>query len=95
MLCVRGALFPTRGSAIAGFPGLLSSVQRPRTFPVTEGGVELVQFRDTAALGLALCRVLLDDGLRNQLKEKSLNAHAAYFSWDRIAERFLEELSNG
>jgi hypothetical protein len=29
------------------------------------------------------------------LKEKSVKAHAAYFSWDRIAERFLEELSNG
>jgi hypothetical protein len=29
------------------------------------------------------------------LKEKSLQAHLAYFSWDRIAERFWEELSNG
>jgi hypothetical protein len=29
------------------------------------------------------------------LREKSLHAYAAHFSWDRIAERFLEELSNG
>jgi glycosyltransferase involved in cell wall biosynthesis len=98
MLCVRGALFPTRGSAIAGISSGLPVIgyRGPEThFPITEGGVELVQFRDSAALGLALRRVLLDDALRNRLKEKSVKAHAAYFSWDRIAERFLEELSNG
>jgi glycosyltransferase involved in cell wall biosynthesis len=98
MLCVRGVLFPTRGSAIAGISSGLPIVgyRGPGThFPITEGGTELVEYRDSAALGLALRRVLLDDDLRNRLKEKSLHAYAAYFSWDRIAERFLEELSNG
>jgi glycosyltransferase involved in cell wall biosynthesis len=98
MLCVRGALFPTRGSAIAGISAGLPIVgyRGPEThFPITEGGTELVDYRDSAALGLALRRVLLDDDLRKRLKEKSLHAHAAHFSWDRIAERFLEELSNG
>ena len=97
MLCVRGALFPTRGSAIAGISAGLPIVgyRGPEThFPITEGGTELVDYRDSAALGLALCRVLLDDDLRNRLREKSLHAYAAHFSWDRIAERFLEELSN-
>jgi glycosyltransferase involved in cell wall biosynthesis len=98
MLCVRGALFPTRGSAIAGIAAGLPIVgyRGPEThFPITEGGTELVEYRDSAALGLALRRVLLDDDLRRRLKEKSLQAHLAYFSWDRIAERFWEELSNG
>ena len=98
MLCVRGALFPTRGSAIAGIAAGLPIVgyRGPEThFPITEGGTELVEYRDSAALGLALRRVLLDDDLRKRLKEKSLQAHVAHFSWDRIAERFWEELSNG
>ena len=98
MLCVRGALFPTRGSAIAGISAGLPIVgyRGPEThFPITEGGTELVEYRDSTALGLALRRVLLDDDLRERLKEKSLRAYAGHFSWDRIAERFLKELSNG
>lgn len=97
MLCVRGSLFSRRGSAIAGIVCGLPIVgyAGPTTcFPITEAGLELVPEGDRDELARALGRVLSDDRLRQDLHLKSLSAHANYFSWDKIAERFANELPN-
>lgn len=97
MLCVRGAIFSRRGSAIAGIACGLPIVgyQGPETgFPFTEAGLELAPYRDRGALANALSRVLADDRLRQELRKRSLRAHADYFSWERIAGRFTTELPN-
>jgi glycosyltransferase involved in cell wall biosynthesis len=43
-------------------------------------------------LGHELARVLLDRELRLRLKERNLEVFREWFSWDRIAERWLETL---
>ena len=98
MLCVRGSLFPRRGSAIAGIAcglPIVGYAGPTTTFPITEGGLELVPEGDRDALARALGHVLSDDRVRQDLHLRSLRAHADYFSWDKIAERFANELSNG
>ena len=95
MLCVRGAIFPRRGSALAGISCGLPIVcyRGPEsTFPITEAGLELVPYRDRDALGKAVHRVLSDDRLRQALRRRSFQAHYNYFSWDSIAARFAREL---
>ena len=97
MLCVRGAIYPRRGSAIAGIACGLPIVcyKGPETgFPITEAGLELVAYRDREELGRAVSRILSDDCLRQELATRSHRAHAQYFSWDKIAERFVAELAN-
>lgn len=98
MLCVRGAIYSRRGSAIAGIASGLPIVgyRGPETgFPFTEAGLELAPYRDRAALAQALSRVLADDRLRQELRERSRRAHAEYFSWEQISARFVAELPNG
>lgn len=95
MLCVRGAIYPRRGTAIAGIACGLPIVcyEGPDTgFPITEAGLELVPYRDREALGQALKRVLAHAHLRRELGIRSSRAHAKYFSWESIAERFMTEL---
>jgi glycosyltransferase involved in cell wall biosynthesis len=95
MLCVRGAITPRRGSAIAGIAFGLPIVgyQGVGTgFPITEAGLELVTYRDKQALGRALCNVVADERLRQNLGRRSRRAHEDYFSWEKIAERFVQEL---
>jgi len=95
MLCVRGAIYSRRGSAIAGIACGLPIVcyEGPETgFPITEAGLELVAYRDREELGRAVSRILSDDCLREELAIRSRRAHAQYFSWERIAERFVAEL---
>jgi glycosyltransferase involved in cell wall biosynthesis len=97
MLCVRGVVYPRRGSAIAGISCGLPIVcygGPETTFPVTEAGLELVPYRDRDALARAVSRVLSDDHLREELRMRSLRAHTEYFSWEKIAERFVAELSD-
>jgi glycosyltransferase involved in cell wall biosynthesis len=98
MLCVRGAIYSRRGSAIAGIACGLPIVgyRGPETgFPFTEAGLELAPYRDRARLAKALSRVLADDRLRQELRNRSQRAHAEYFSWERIGGRFVTELPNG
>ena len=95
MLCVRGLLYPRRGSALAGIAcGLpvIGYAGAAENTPITEAGVELVPYGDRTALGAALGRVLRDSNLWQQLHEKSLQAHRKYFSWGLIAEKFDEAL---
>jgi glycosyltransferase involved in cell wall biosynthesis len=95
MLCVRGKLFPRRGSAVAGIAcglpivGYAGSAENTH---LMDAGVQLVPYQDRDALGAALARVLSDETLRSALRDKSLRAHERYFSWNGIAAAFIKWL---
>ena len=98
LLFVRGGVSSRRGSALAGIACGLPIVgyAGPETgFPITEAGLELAPMGDRERLAVALDHVLGDDRLRQDLHRRSLRAHADYFSWDKIAERFATEMSDG
>jgi glycosyltransferase involved in cell wall biosynthesis len=95
MLCVRGRLFPRRGSAVAGITcgvPIIAYAGASEGTPVAEAGVELVEYRDVAALSRSLGRVLEDREHWRELHLRSLRAHEKYFSWDVIAECFVNAL---
>ena len=95
MLCVRGRLFPRRGSALAGIacgvPIIAYAGPAQRT-PLAEAGVEFVPYRDRHALGEALTRLLKDEKLQAELRARSRRGQENYFSWKRIASLHLEAL---
>jgi glycosyltransferase involved in cell wall biosynthesis len=96
MLCVRGPLYPRRGSAIAaiacGLP-IIAYAGAAEGTPIAEAGVELVPYADREALGIALTRVLADHNTWSQLHEKSELAHRRYFSWNVVAPKMRQSLS--
>lgn len=97
MLCVRGELFPGRGSAIAGIACGLPIVgygDQAGIFPLSEAGLDLVPYPNREALSDALVRVLVDSEFREALRAKSLHAQEAYFSWDGIAQKFHSMLQD-
>jgi len=97
LLFVRGPIAATRGSAIAGIAcGLpIIGYAGPETgFPITEAGLQLVPYRDRDALAVALDRVLSNYQLRQDLRWRSLRAYSDYFSWEKIAERYVVELTS-
>jgi glycosyltransferase involved in cell wall biosynthesis len=96
MLCVRGKLFPRRGSALAGIAcglPIIAYAGAAEGSPLAEAGVELVPYGDREALGMALARLLTDERYWQQLYERNRRVHGEHFSWDRIAERFRTELA--
>ena len=97
MLCVRGPLYPRRGSALAGVAcglPIVGYAGAAEGTPIAEAGVELVSYGDRGALGAALRRILLDRNLWQELHEKSLRAYSRYFSWGLIAKKFEQALNN-
>ncbi len=98
MLCVRGPLYPRRGSALTGVACGLPIVAyggAAEGTPMAEAGVELVPYGDRHALGAAVRRIFLDKDLWRSLHERSLQAHDRYFSWGFIAQKFDEALTSG
>lgn len=63
----------------------------PEVVPDGEAGL-LVPPRDPAALAEALLRLLQDPQLRARLRDAG-RLHARQFSWERVADRFLEAVS--
>lgn len=95
LLFVRGALSSRRGSGLAGIAcGLpIVAYQGHETgFPLTEAGILFVPQDDLDSLGNELARVLLDRDLRLRLAERNLAVFREWFSWDRIAGRWVEAL---
>jgi glycosyltransferase involved in cell wall biosynthesis len=95
LLCVRGRLYPSRGSAIAGIAcglPILGYAGAAEGTLLEEAGLMLVPYRDGPALGAALARVLADAKLAGELRNKSVQAQQKYFSWDRIAMGFVSTL---
>lgn len=96
MLCVRGQLYMRRGSAIAGLAAGLAIVGyegAAEGTPLSESGVVLVPYRNGAALGAALARVLKDREGLGELQERSRKAYAMHFAWPSIAGRFVNFLA--
>jgi glycosyltransferase involved in cell wall biosynthesis len=98
LLFVRGHVSSRRGSAIAviacGLP-IVGYRGAETGFPITNAGVLLVPQGNQEALAEALGRSLAEDGLRQQLCERSLAAQREHFSWGVIAGRLVEALANG
>jgi glycosyltransferase involved in cell wall biosynthesis len=96
MLCVRGKLFPRRGSALAGIAcgvPIIAYAGLAEGTPLAEAGIELVPYGDREALGGALARVLGDQYYWRELHEKNLRVQRKYFAWDRIASDFANALA--
>jgi glycosyltransferase involved in cell wall biosynthesis len=74
------------GLPIIGYQGLAEGT------PIAEAGLYLVPYRDSAALSAALTKVLQDDELAAQLRQKSRATHEKYFSWDAVAAHYLQAL---
>lgn len=90
-LFVCGCVSQRRGSALAGVSCGLPIVGYAGAAEGTEieqAGLELAPYRDPEALGKALIKVLTDDELNARLRERSRAAHALYFSWKAIAEKY-------
>lgn len=97
MLCVRGQLFPRRGSAMAGIAcgvPIIAYAGPAQDTPLADTGIEFVPWRNRAALGLALVRVLKDEKLQSEMRARSRRGQDSYFSWDRIARRHVEALAS-
>jgi glycosyltransferase involved in cell wall biosynthesis len=96
LLCVRGQISSRRGNAIAGIVCGLPVVGYSggeTGFPITEAGLILLEGRDRKGVADALCRILTDDKLSEELRQRSTAAARKYFSWDAIAEQFHQALS--
>ena len=95
LLFVRGGLSSRRGSGLAaiacGLP-IVAYRGRETGFPLTEAGVLFVPQDDLDSLGDELARVLLDGELRISLSERNLKVFREWFSWDRIADRWVQAL---
>ena len=97
LLFVRGPITLQRGSAIAGIACELPIAGYGSADPVgplAEAGIEWAPWHDPQALAQALVRVLTDPDRWMDLHERNLRVHEKYFSWDRIAERYLVVLAN-
>ena len=97
LLFVRGPLSSRRGSGVAalacGLP-IVAYKGRETGFPLTEAGIIFVPQDDVDSLGKELVRVLLDRELRSRLSELNLQVFREWFSWDRIAEGWVEALTS-
>jgi glycosyltransferase involved in cell wall biosynthesis len=92
-LCVRGQTTSHRGTSIAGISCGVPVVGfgKPGNDPAIDAaGVRLAPWHEPSALADALVEVLTDASLWQQLHERNLQAHRRYFSWDAVAERYLE-----
>lgn len=97
LLFVRGPVANTRGSAIAGIAcglPIVGYAGSETDFPITEAGVKLVPEGDHEALAVTLGRVLSDNALQRELRQRSRLAYATYFSWDQIAKQYGMVLGN-
>ena len=95
MLCVRGHVSGRRGNVIAGIVCGLPVAGYSGTetgFPITEAGLLLFDKKDREGLADGLSRILTDEKLRGDLRERNLVVAAKYFSWDAIASKFHETL---
>jgi glycosyltransferase involved in cell wall biosynthesis len=95
LLFVWSAITLQRGGALAGIACGLPIVGYGSGEPsglLAEAGIEWAAWRDRNALAAALVRVLTDPERWMDLHERNVRAQERYFSWDRIAERYLEAL---
>jgi glycosyltransferase involved in cell wall biosynthesis len=94
-LYVRSPITTQRGSAIAsivnGVP-LVAYANSTLAAPLAEAGLIGVPYRDTEKLAEATVQVLTDPDLWRNLHERGHRAYEKYFSWEAVANRFVEVL---
>jgi glycosyltransferase involved in cell wall biosynthesis len=96
-LFIRSGLSSRRGSGIAGIGygvPIVGYYDAETAFPITEAGVRLVPVGDVESLVRELVLLLRQPLLREELRQRSLEAVQRYFSWDRIAEAYLSALTD-
>jgi len=97
LLFVRGGISSRRGSAIAAIACGLPVVGyrgEETASPITQAGLVLAPQGDREALATALIRVLTENRLRQELSEKSKEAHRQYLTWEAISASFLKALED-
>jgi glycosyltransferase involved in cell wall biosynthesis len=95
LLCVRGFSTSRRGTAIAGVACGLPVIGygEPGSDPAIDAaGVQLSPWRNAEALADSLVRVLSDGKLWLELHQRSVKAQTEYFSWNAVANRYVEAL---
>lgn len=96
LLFVRGPVTVQRGSALAavacGVP-IVGYRSEESGGPLDEAGIEWSPQGDREGLASGLVRVLSEPARWTELRERSLRALRDYFSWTRIAERFVGVLT--
>ena len=95
LLFVRGPLSTRRGSGLAGVACGLPVVAYQGTetaWPLTQAGIVFVRQDDLASLGNELSALLLDRKRRLDLCARNRAVFREWFSWGRIAERWIEAL---
>jgi len=95
LLFVWSPITLERGSAMAGIACGLPIVgyrDGEPVGPIAEAGIEWSLWRDQKALAGALVRVLTESRRWTELHERNVHVHEKYFSWKRIAERYIAAL---
>ena len=97
MLFVRGPLSSRRGSGLAGIACELPMVAyegRETGFPLTQAGILFAPQDDLRSLADQLTKVLSHDSLRDELRARNRTVFREWYSWDRIATRFIHILAS-
>jgi glycosyltransferase involved in cell wall biosynthesis len=97
LLFVRSEISSRRGTAVAGIAHGLPVVgyEGPETaWPVTEAGLALAPMNDVQALAENLIRLATYIDWAKELSDRSRTAYKLHFAWPRIAERFVEVISD-
>ena len=95
LLFVRGGLSSRRGSGLAGIACGLPIVAYEGTetaWPLTQAGIVFVRQDDLVSLGDQLSSLLLDRDRRLNLSARNRVVFREWFSWSRIAVRWIEAL---
>jgi glycosyltransferase involved in cell wall biosynthesis len=95
LLFVRGLAASRRGTFVSGIAcGLpILGYGEPGKDPAMDAaGVRLVPWHNTELFAETLTEILANDGLRKELCRRSVNAQKEYYSWNKIAERYIETL---
>ncbi len=96
LLFVRGIITTQRGSAIAGIAcglPIIGYCDGEVRGPLAGAGIEFSQWRDRTGLVRSLVCVLTNPSRWMDLHERNVEVQRAYFSWNRIADRYWEELT--
>jgi len=97
LICVRGILNMRRGSALGGVAcgiPVIGYAGELEDTPLTDAGIIAVPAHDLDALGRELIRILADDRLREELRQRNIAVQKKYFSWDAISKAYAQALSH-
>jgi len=98
LLFVRGLAASRRGTFVSGIACGLPVIgfgEAGVDPAIDAAGVRLVPWHDIERLAETLTQVLADSNLRQQLHKRSVMAQTEFYSWDKIAGRYIDALGLG